>query len=246
MNFNYDRKMGVEIECYNVHHKDLEEALLDKGLKVQNRFSDYDSEQAAWVITEDGSIDRGNSIELVSPILQGVEGFRQVEIVCHVLNKLGAKIAKTCGLHVHVDANDLTGNDLYNLVQRYYKYECTIDGWMPESRRENNNEFCYSVEELAGFLNQAEGRTAYLQTINYESSHGRYYKLNLLAFFRHGTVEFRHHSGTINAQKIINWMIFCVTFVETTKALGKNADVFENIPEEVIAFYKNRTRMLQA
>lgn len=235
----------MEIECYNVHHKDLEEALLDKGLKVQNRFSNCDSGQGAWVITEDGSIERRNSIELVSPILQGVEGFRQVEIVCDVLNALGAKIDKTCGLHVHVDANDLTGNDLYNLVQRYYNCECTIDGWMPKSRRKNNNQFCYSMEGVAEFLNEND-RTDYLQTINYESSYGRYYKLNLLAFFRHGTVEFRHHSGTINAEKIINWMIFCVTFVETTKALGKNADVFENIPEEVIAFYKNRTRMLQA
>jgi hypothetical protein len=43
----------------------------------------------------------------------------------------------------------------------------------------------------------------------------RFVKLNYQAFWRHGTVEFRHHSGTVDAAKIIKWVVFCQKLVET-------------------------------
>jgi hypothetical protein len=37
-------------------------------------------------------------------------------------------------------------------------------------------------------------------------SEQRYFKLNLQSFFRTGTVEFRNHAGTVNADKVINYI----------------------------------------
>ena len=42
----------------------------------------------------------------------------------------------------------------------------------------------------------------------------RYHKLNLMAFWRHGTVEFRQHSGTIDAEKICAWISLTQGFIE--------------------------------
>ena len=37
--------------------------------------------------------------------------------------------------------------------------------------------------------------------------------VNLASYARHGTIEFRQHSGSTNANKICNWITFCVHFV---------------------------------
>ena len=34
----------------------------------------------------------------------------------------------------------------------------------------------------------------------------RYYKINFQAFATHGTIEFRQHSGTLDADKAANWV----------------------------------------
>jgi hypothetical protein len=44
----------------------------------------------------------------------------------------------------------------------------------------------------------------------------RYQKLNLESLERHGTIEFRQHSGTVDAEKAVNWVRLCTAFIETT------------------------------
>lgn len=41
----------------------------------------------------------------------------------------------------------------------------------------------------------------------------RYMAVNLASYARHGTVEFRQHSGSTNAAKVANWVTFCLHFV---------------------------------
>jgi hypothetical protein len=44
----------------------------------------------------------------------------------------------------------------------------------------------------------------------------RHCKLNLISFDQHGTVEFRHHHGTVDPTAIKNWVMFCIQFFEYT------------------------------
>ena len=46
----------------------------------------------------------------------------------------------------------------------------------------------------------------------------RYKTVNVCAYGRHGTIEFRQHQGTTNADKILNWLAFCEAMVMTVKA----------------------------
>jgi hypothetical protein len=51
----------------------------------------------------------------------------------------------------------------------------------------------------------------------------RYVKLNFLAVAKYGTVEFRHHSGTVEAEKITQWVIACLRLVKTATEETKGA-----------------------
>jgi hypothetical protein len=72
---------------------------------------------------------------------------------------------------------------------------------------------------------------------------GRYNKVNLCAFLRHGTIEFRQHSGTMNVDKVINWIVFCVNFVETS-ANTSTAEIYTNLNTECAEFFTSRTAAL--
>ena len=52
---------------------------------------------------------------------------------------------RSCGLHVHLDAHDLDGTDIYWIVKRYRDNETTIDNFMPPSRR-GNYQWCSSID----------------------------------------------------------------------------------------------------
>jgi len=45
----------------------------------------------------------------------------------------------------------------------------------------------------------------------------RFWKLNYAAHLRHKTVEFRQHSGTLDATKAVNWLVTCLRMVQAAK-----------------------------
>lgn len=212
MNITSNRNFGIEIECKGIT---MEAALAAiQAVGVGCNIENYNHQvSSAWKIVTDASVSGG--FEVVSPILSGNEGLAEVQKVSDALVNAGATVEKDCGFHVHVDARDLNGLTIANILVRYAKYEAQIDAFMPKSRRENNNRFCASVVGLASRF-QNLGMDASNRSVAGMVSN-RYYKLNLCSFVRHGTVEFRQHSGTVEARKMIPWILFCVNFVETSK-----------------------------
>jgi len=209
---NSSRSFGIEIECKGITMEAALAAIHAVG--VFCNIENYNHEtRSEWKIVTDASVSGG--FEVVSPILSGNEGLAEVQKVSDALVSAGATVEKDCGFHVHVDARDLNGLTIANILTRYAKYETQIDAFMPKSRRENNNRFCASVVGLASRF-QNLGMDASNRSVAGMVSN-RYYKLNLCSFVRHGTVEFRQHSGTVEARKMIPWILFCVNFVETSK-----------------------------
>jgi hypothetical protein len=49
----------------------------------------------------------------------------------------------------------------------------------------------------------------------------RYKALNLHSFFLRGTVEFRHHEGTVDYNTITGWSLTCATLVDMASKLGE-------------------------
>jgi hypothetical protein len=222
-----DRTFGVEIE-FIVNGARSESAaqevalvaLRNAGIPVQLEGYNH-STREHWKIVHDGSVGGSTGAvggELVSPILKGEEGLETLRKVVRALAAAGVTVDRTCGLHVHVGARDLKPTEIMSVVQRYAKHESTMDAHMPESRRRNN---CCHVRSLGGHLTNND-RISKVQSVSSVEdlvrffSYERYLKVNVQSYARQGTIEFRQHSGSVNASKIVNWVLFCTNFVDTT------------------------------
>ena len=220
LNNNYptltNRTFGLELEFVGVSPRTVAETINNLD-GIECYFEGYHhTTRPYWKIVTDASLD-GTGGEIVSPILKGVEGAKQLETILDALDNLeGIRVNVQCGLHVHLDVNDLTVAEIQSVYERYADYESQIDMVMPRSRRGNNSRWCASVTNTAGRIKNVRGRTKSALA----NAAGRYYKVNLQSLTRYGTMEFRQHSGTLNFDKIINWVSFLMAFVEKSAKLS--------------------------
>jgi hypothetical protein len=235
------KRNGIEIEAYFDKYA-LKRAMRNKGLDC--RMEDYNhTTRTWWKIVPDGSVSDGG--ELVSPPLKGRDGKKQIKLACEALKEVGARVDSRCGLHVHIDVNGSAFNkeQVINIPKIYERYENFLDKLMPRSRRSVNNAYCRTLKGYTHEANQyVEWRTE--QDGNYtvaqiaEGPLGtRYKKVNLFSYVKYGTVEFRHHSGTIEFGKIMNWIRICQAIVKASQDNvvvpddGENGDFreFQNV-----------------
>lgn len=224
--FDPQRKFGIELECYGVRAAAVAEALNTAGIGC-NVESYNHARRRAWKIVSDVSIHGPNPFELVSPPLKGLAGLEEIRRVCAILKDLGAMVNKSCGFHVHHDAADLEAEHLRNVLTVWWKYEEVTAFFVPPSRRANH--FCAPVTPKTGCPSgygfdprgSSDEVEAFRQFVSRArdkedfAGHGgdgsrvqptRYGAVNFCAIARHGTVEFRSHSGTTDADKIIAWL----------------------------------------
>jgi hypothetical protein len=152
-------------------------------------------------------------MELVSPVLDtdSVANLRMVRKVCESLQAMGCIVNVNCGLHVHVDGTDLSVEQIKTIFHRYTKFENVIDLMVPCNRR---GEYVYYTKGGTSVVNDVEAcqtKEALMRVLR-----DRYYKVNLCALQRHGTIEFRQHSGSINPTTILNWVGFLSSFVKAS------------------------------
>lgn len=227
-----NRNFGVEIEAFGISRQRAAQAITQAGYDALVEGYNHNV-RPHWKVTTDASI--SNGFEVVSPVLQGEQGVKAVRDVCKALVRAGAKVDRRCGLHVHVSVDGLGIVDLRNLMARYIRHEETIDKIMPRSRRGNSNEYCRSNAQALGGLDQFRNNnfrsidefTEIFRSCvrrNVFVSDARHVKLNILSVIRQGTVEFRQHSGTVNATKATNWVRFCVNFVEQSKVVRQRSN----------------------
>lgn len=215
------RNFGIEIELAGIRQDKSLAALQKAGLKAKVEFYNHnDHTDGTWKIVTDASVAHGH--EVVSPILHGEEGLKEAMRAANALEAAGAVINKTCGLHVHFNALDLTTDAIRMVCKRYMKFEGEIDAFMPLSRRDDNNTFCRSTKHC--FTNNFRFENATTRDALARSVSGRYYKVNLSAYLAHHTIEFRQHSGTVDSQKIASWVRFLDDFItESVKQSETNA-----------------------
>jgi Putative amidoligase enzyme len=242
----FNKRFGIEIEAYGIDRNRVAQALRTAGIECQSEFYNHDT-RIAWKVVTDGSLSGDNTFELVSPILEGEDGLAQLRTVSTVLTRLGAKINKTCGLHVHFDAANMDLNNWKNLIKNYAALEGTIDSMMPQSRRGQTNGYCKSLK-INGLNEKIDAARTLDQVRNIFPN--RYSKVNTQSFARHRTIEFRQHSGTFEAQKIENWVVFLHNLVDYSKANNITTDSFDELKKfnstETVNFYHQRIQDLNA
>ena len=205
-----DRKFGIELEIVGITRQTALRALSAVGIHVQGEAYNHTT-RGHWKLVPDSSVSGG--FEVVSPILEGERGIEEAMTVAEALSDAGATVNRSCGFHVHFDAADLNAADVKIIVNRYAAHEAEIDAFMPPSRRGGENSFCLPV---ARFLNRRFDEARTIEELA-AAQPGRYFKVNLQSYRRHGTLEFRQHSGTVNANKVANWVRFLGEFIDQCK-----------------------------
>jgi len=216
-----NRPFGIEIEALASTVDRMVESVRAAGVPVMRETYNH-ATRPHWKIVSDASVSGPGfeGFELVSPPTNDLD---EVARVCSGLAHADVRVNRTCGLHVHFDARDLLPAQWARLIKLWVRYEDAIDSVMPPSRRASANRYCKSVRErVARHARTTRGRvdgsveelfsvidasSATRDTIGrglFESD--RYYKVNFQSWWKHGTIEFRQHSGTCSGTKIVTWI----------------------------------------
>jgi Putative amidoligase enzyme len=188
---------GIEIECFipaenapvvGAYHRGWQIAGLPQG----------------WNAQSDGSIQPESGyvgVEVVSPILKGADGVRQIKAVCEWLKQVGAKVNKSTGFHVHVGFDRQNEEQMAKLVTVVANFEKAIYASSGTKNREQGH-YCQSVQNSILHKNGQLNRVS------------RYHVLNVMT--GKPTVEFRAFAGTISFTKIVAHVRTCLGIVEKT------------------------------
>ena len=209
---------GVEFEGFGSTFGDLENALTEAGLPARSEGYNHETRDH-FKLVPDGSIRGPNSFEIVTPKLFGADGFAKLRTLCRVVRRLGGDANVSTGLHVHVDAWNCRIHDARRLLALWQRIQPVVLMLVPPSRRAN--QFCKPVTPELVRSVDAMRSIAQLGRID------RYWDLNLSAYAKHGTFEFRLHPGTFNADKVVSW---CVFVLLVTAAARSGVDP-ESVPQ---------------
>ena len=241
LDYTFTRKFGIEIEAYNCTREKLASELRSAGIDVAVEGYNHTTRNH-WKLVTDSSLTGNNTFELVSPVLEGEAGLKELEKVCWVLEYCDVKVNDSCGLHIHMDAADFDLQTWKNLALSYKHLERVIDSFMPQSRRQNY--YCKGLSSISTADIQAAQN---INDLRAAFGNNRYRKVNLEAYARHRTVEFRQHSGTTNFTKMENWVRFLnglITFAKSGIAANTSLENIPFLDEKQKLFYKLRTKKL--
>ena len=221
------RTFGVELEfVYNgtKSQQQLAQHLreyTEESVEIRN-WSNHSSNPRnnfdTWVLTTDGSLNHRNGWELVSPILdESTDGLVRLNNMLTALDLYGdCKVTRNCGTHIHFGVQQTDFYTLGRFLQLYAMYEPAIDLIMPMSRRANNtrswarsfgNDSVASKQTVIKTLKKATNKLFYRHNFGHAiNPSNRYMKVNLTSIRKHNTIEIRHHSGTLNFDKISMFM----------------------------------------
>ena len=205
---------GVEIECrlpdLFIHEQRISIGSYHHGDLLPPPFP------TGWNAQEDGSLGHRGSgytpLEIVSPVLRGSAGIRQVVEVMEILRNAGMRVNSHCGFHVHVGVCSLLGASieespvavrfLHRLLNLVSVYEFGMFATINDHHRIGNT-YCESVKSQSAKL---IATTDSMDGVKQKIGH-RYHTLNLVNLLhRKMTVEFRLFAGTTDPMQAVGYI----------------------------------------
>lgn len=173
-------------------------------------------------IKSDGSIDEEGhewtGVEF-NVLCSNDDDFHNLKELCAYLKRAGAKVNKSCGMHVHLDQRNVPVDVVRLRHRNLDRATHALSQIMPESRK--NNRYCS--------LNNRKNE--------------RYSAINYTALKKYQTLEVRLHSSTIEYTKIKNW-IELLDLVQDAPARVIKSDITDleelftvlDVPEKLIEY----------
>ena len=185
--------MGLECEVESVR------CIRDLGL------------QPGWTMTDDGSL-RNEGKEFLSgprPLPDLVSGFKRLHAVL-LPHEQYPKFSDRTSIHVHANCQNLTADQVENVIKMYALYEEFFFTMCSPDRRHNIH--CVPLTET--YL-PAVYRTGLMGMLD---RWHKYTALNIKRLTDLGTIEFRHMEGHDDPEKLTNWL----KTIENLITLGKS------------------------
>lgn len=257
---SYTRTFGTEIEFFGITPSVAAQAINDAGIACNAEGYNHHVRNY-WKIVTDASVTSrgtgvGSGLELVSPVLRGQAGFIELAKAVTALLNAGAKVDRTCGIHVHVGADGFTGADIVRVADLYTQNNTHIDTVLASSRHSNSYAVKYSNASLTNLRRTLANATTVSDIQSHVRGLGRYYTVNVTSYAKYGTLEFRQHQGSLNGEKVVSWVKFLLTMMDKAVSMtdgdvqnfGSLEGLLDNIGAEgdVKSYLTNRARTLTA
>jgi len=202
-----DLTFGVELELTvaetTVRRERMTIGAYHHGVQVPFLPEGWKAERDSSIRTAPGRA----ACEIVSPILKGEEGIKEVIKVVEILKSKDFAPNETTSVHVHVHFDpNWPADKLAKLISIVSYLEKGIFSVTGTKRRERGT-YCKGLRKYG---DQPKAKK--------ELDPDRFHILNITNLVRNirPTVEFRAFSGSLNATKIVGWIQVCLGIVERT------------------------------
>lgn len=200
----------------NAKHVGVEIEFISKldHFQIQSLIADNDLEKYV-TLKEDSSLDGEIDYDYTHEIcILGTERTinKLVTKVCNLI-KRHSTVNSTCGLHVHLD---MRNRDVSQSYANLFAAQGLLYSMCPLSRI--NGEYCKPETEYVSFENE-------------HVTNDRWYGINKNSYEDHKTLEVRMHSGSLNADKINNWIKLLIKIVDRGKVDIEEPIIWSNLAE---------------
>ena len=228
----------------------------DVGIEIEAEGANLPRTGDYWNVEHDGSLRGEDLSQACEYVLQRPmslsEAKEALAYLAHQYKENGAQVSSSprCGVHVHVNCQQLSILQLYNFMTLYLIFEDVLVKWCGKTRE--GNLFClrakdaeYLIYVLSQALQDKEFRA------RFRTDELRYASMNVKALTDYGSLEFRAMEGTDDTDRIYQWASLLVSMREQAKTFtnpvemilsssGEGTDAFVNMcfPEEFVPLIK--------
>lgn len=205
----------------------------DLGIEVEAEFIREPKNASGWMNHDDGSL-RGYSREYVTPPIGMGEVDTYLKSLYKATSTNGQEIVYSfrAGVHVHMNCQNMTTNDLIKLVMLYYLFEIPLTDFCGEDRV--GNSFCLRGVDAEESVNQFiyAIRNRDLTLLNTDNI--RYSALNFKSIPRYGTVEFRAMGTYPNLDKVKEWIDILFRLRDYSKGFENSGEILAKFSESSV------------
>ena len=210
------------------------------GIEVEaERVAGYHWNLAYWKQEIDGSL-RNNGLEFISHPF-AIEKLEDVlnDLYTPLLN-MGMADKKNAfpfrtSIHTHANAKFMNATQVLNLIFLYGLYEDALFNIAGNHRYSSN--FCVPLKQTNNLMGLKD-MSARDCLSNLVGHWGKYSALNILPLKTQGTVEFRHHPGTLDKKVVAHWVSIIHKLMkyaaQTTEAPQRYVEGLISIPTNQI------------
>ena len=205
------REVGIEIEMEGTH------------LQIAGNLI------PSWRQTGDGSL-RGEGIEyrFAQPFgrKRVLSKLQELLIGAKKTTKLVWNPSVRCGVHVHVNVQHMTHQEVLNFGALYLAVEAVLLNWCGDTR--NGNLFCLDAQSAEGLAYQLIHAAKQENFDSIISEHFRYASINFSSLYKFGSLEFRAMETPDDIMKIDKWVKLLLAVRDASLSYGSPGDIVKD------------------